>query len=127
MIEELVDMLPNFQGPANRSRCFLHTVNLIAKTLLKQFDVPRKDASAVLDAAERELLDLAAGLDVEELMTVAENGTGDKFDDDNVDGWVDEMAELTEEEGDELRKQIRPVQLVLVKVNCSKWTQKLQI
>lgn len=120
MIEELVDMLPNFQGPANRSRCFLHTVNLIAKTLLKQFDVPRKDASAVLDAAERELLDLAAGLDVEELMTVAENGTGDKFDDDNVDGWVDEMAELTEEEGDELRKQIRPVQLVLVKVNCSK-------
>lgn len=117
MIEELVDLLPNFPGPANRCRCFLHIVNLIAKTLLKQFDVPRKDASAALDAAEQKLLELAAGLDVEELMTVAESGTGDEVDDDNVDGWVDEMAELTEEEGDELHKQIQPARLVLVKVN----------
>jgi hypothetical protein len=115
MIEELPDMLPTFPGAANRCCCFLHIVNLIAKTLLKQFDVPKKDAGAALDDAERELLEMAAGLDMEEMLTVAENGVGDE-EDDNVDGWVDEMAKLSEEESEELQKSIQPVRLVLVKV-----------
>jgi hypothetical protein len=51
MIDELVDLLPRFPGQANRCRCFLHIVNLIAKTLLKQFDVPKKGVDAALDEA----------------------------------------------------------------------------
>jgi len=117
MIDELVDLLPNFPGAANRCRCFLHIVNLIAKTLLKQFEVPKKDVEAALDAAEQELLDLAAGTDMEEMVTVAEGGLGDGEDADNVDGWVDEMDLLSEEESEELRKNIQPVRLVLVKVS----------
>jgi hypothetical protein len=116
MIDELVDMLPKFPGAANRCCCFLHIVNLIAKSLLKQFDIPKKDVNAAIDAAERELLEMAVGLDLEEMLTVAESGLGDKDDNDNVDGWVDEMSALSDEESEELRKNIQPVRLVLVKV-----------
>jgi hypothetical protein len=65
MINELVDMLPKFPGAANRCRCFLHIVNLITKSLLKQFDIPKKDINAAIDAAEWELLKVAVLPDVE--------------------------------------------------------------
>lgn len=119
MVDELVDMLPNFSGQANHCRCFLHIVNLVAKTLLKQFDVPKKDAESALDNAERELLELAAGIELEEMVTVAEAGAGDKDDEenDNEEGWVDEMALLSEEERAALREKVGPVRLVLVKVS----------
>ena len=116
MIDELSDLLPNYPGAANRCRCFLHIVNLIAKTLLKQFEVPRKDVDAALDAAEQELLELAAGADMEELVTVAEGGLGNNDDADNMDGWVNEMNLLSDDESEELRQSIQPVRLVLVKV-----------
>jgi hypothetical protein len=116
MIDELVDLLPNFPGPANRCRCFLHVVNLVAKTLLKQFEVPKKDMNAVFDAAEQALLELSAGTDMEELVTTAEGGLGDNSDADDVEGWVNEMDQLSEEESEELRQRIQPVRLVLVKV-----------
>jgi hypothetical protein len=116
MIDELVDLLPNFPGPTNRCRCFLHIVNLIAKTLLKQFKVPKKDVEAALDAAEQQLLELAAGADMDELVTVAEGGLGDNEDADDMDGWVNEMNLLSEEESEELRQSIHPVRLVLAKV-----------
>jgi hypothetical protein len=119
MIDELVDMLPNFSGQANHCRSFLHIVNLIAKTLLKQFDIPKKDAESALDDAEKELLELAAGIDMEEMVTVAEAGAGDKDDDENddVEGWVDETALLSKEERAALRENVGPVRLVLVKVS----------
>jgi hypothetical protein len=119
MIDKLVDILLNFSGQANHCHCFLHIVNLIAKTLLKQFDVPKKDAESALDDAEKELLELAAGIDMEEMVTVAEAGAGDKDDDENddVEGWVDEMALLSEEERAALHENVGPVRLVLVKVS----------
>jgi hypothetical protein len=120
MIDELVDLLPRFPGQANRCRCFLHIVNLIAKTLLKQFDVPKKGVDAALDEAEQQLLELAAGIDLEEMVTVAENGLGgDSEDKDNMEGWVDEIELLSAEESEELRERIQPVRLVLVKVCTS--------
>jgi hypothetical protein len=121
MIDELVDLLPNFPGAANRCRCFLHIVNLVAKTLLKQFEVPKKDVEAALDAAERELLELAAGADMDELVTVAEGGLGDNEDADDVDGWVNEMNLLSDDESEELRRSIQPVRLVIVKVRAERY------
>ncbi|TFK47878.1 hypothetical protein OE88DRAFT_1608415, partial [Heliocybe sulcata] len=38
MIKELPNLLPDFPGDANRVRCFLHIVNLVAKSILKLFD-----------------------------------------------------------------------------------------
>ena len=69
MIDKLVNLLPNFHGAPNRTRCFLHIVNLITKQLLKQFDALGKNANVVLDEVEREPQELADGLDMEELVT----------------------------------------------------------
>jgi hypothetical protein len=48
MIEELVDMVPDFLGPANQRQCFMHVLNLIAKTIIKQFDIPKTNANSAL-------------------------------------------------------------------------------
>ncbi|KAF8961228.1 hypothetical protein BDZ97DRAFT_1599153, partial [Flammula alnicola] len=37
MISELEDLLPEFSA-ANHTCCFLHVNNLVARTLVKQFD-----------------------------------------------------------------------------------------
>ncbi|KAG2110884.1 uncharacterized protein F5147DRAFT_553443, partial [Suillus discolor] len=38
LIAELAKILPKFGGETNRSRCFLHIVNLVAKSLLREFE-----------------------------------------------------------------------------------------
>ncbi|KAF8546220.1 hypothetical protein OG21DRAFT_1380027, partial [Imleria badia] len=38
MIRELAVLADGFAGPASHTRCFLHVVNLIAKSILCQFD-----------------------------------------------------------------------------------------
>ena len=115
MINELVDLLPSYPGAANQCRCFLHIVNLIAKTLLKQFKVPKKDVDIALDAAEQELLELAAGSDMEKLAMMVKGGLGDNEDVDNMDGWINELNVLSDDEIEELCQSIQPVRLVLIK------------
>ncbi len=118
MINELSNLLPNFPGAPNRCRCFLHIVNLVAKSVLKQFDVPDDRADAALNQADHELIELAMGIDMEELRTVAEQGAGgDSEGNDNTEGWVDETVGMSSEEREELREDIQPVRLVLVKVS----------
>jgi hypothetical protein len=49
----------------------------------------QKNAEAALDAAEKELLELAQGIELEEMLTVAEQGAGDKEnreENDNLEG-----------------------------------------
>src|ERR1700685_4659894 len=92
MVDELSTLLHDFPGEANHTQCFLHIVNLVAKRLPKQFDIPRKDADLVLDEAEQQLLKLAVGIDIEELVTEAEHGVGFGSEgNDDIDGWVNEM------------------------------------
>ncbi|RDX54668.1 hypothetical protein OH76DRAFT_1315606, partial [Lentinus brumalis] len=38
MIEEIARLLPFFEGQYHRVRCFSHIVNLVAKSMLRQFD-----------------------------------------------------------------------------------------
>ncbi|KAI0743016.1 hypothetical protein C8Q80DRAFT_1081465, partial [Daedaleopsis nitida] len=38
MITRLAALLPDFDGPPNRVRCFAHVLNLVAKSLIRQFD-----------------------------------------------------------------------------------------
>ncbi|KAG2738580.1 hypothetical protein P692DRAFT_201663520, partial [Suillus brevipes Sb2] len=38
MIDQLAVELPNYGGRAGHTRCFLHTVNLVAKSVLREFD-----------------------------------------------------------------------------------------
>ena len=116
MIHELDDSLTEYSS-LNRTRCFAHILNLVAKALLKQFDVKREDNNSLNDD-ERSLLEMAADIETEELTTEQEQDgdDGEVGDDDNDDGWVDEVAALTPDERVDLEESIRPVKKTLVKV-----------
>ena len=98
--------MPNF-SEVSHTRCFLHIVNLVAKSVIRQFDVQKKRDDEHLDEAEQELCDLAGDVDpeneqAEEVMGQYQiNGktdTGDDSDDnsdDDVEGWIDEMMLLS--------------------------------
>lgn len=108
MIDELTELLDDFQRQANRSRCFDHIVNLVVKSLLWQFDVIKAKVDDALDEAECALLELAEGLEM----------YGDDEGEDNVNGLVDEREQLLENKLEELRESVQPVKLVLVKVSA---------
>ncbi|KAG2115548.1 hypothetical protein BD769DRAFT_1289588, partial [Suillus cothurnatus] len=38
LVTELVDLVPHFAGETSRTQCFLHIVNLVAKSSLREFD-----------------------------------------------------------------------------------------
>jgi hypothetical protein len=76
MIEELSELLHDFPGEANRTRCFTHILNLVAKSIIKQFDVPKARANEALEAlddAAKELAALAVDVDVKEQISREEH------------------------------------------------------
>ena len=126
MIAELAKILPNFSEDGHM-RCFLHIVNLVAKSIIRQFDVQKKRDDEHLDEAEQELRNLAGDVDLEneqaeEVMgrcqIDGEIDAGDESDDD-VEGWINEMMLLSPTERERVEEDIRPVKLVLVKVRIS--------
>ncbi|KAF5309387.1 hypothetical protein D9619_012291 [Psilocybe cf. subviscida] len=117
---ELPALVPSFAGEAARTRCFAHIVNLTAKALLRQFDVPKKDADDALDDAARELRQLASNIEAEEQMA---QGV-DEAESDDEDGWVDYRDEMTEAERKKLEKCIAPMRLLLVKLRKIAFTTK---
>lgn len=132
MVENLAAEVPAFGGAASHTRCFLHTVNLVAKSLIREFDVTKKEAHKALDKPENsddrtELEVLSEGIDGEDAVMIAEYGVGDDDGRDNDDGWVDEVEELDPDERLTLEKSILPVKLALVKVRTKKTNTHLQV
>jgi len=66
MIAELVNLLNDFAGPANQTRCFTHILNLVVKSVICQFDLPKSKGDKILDDAAKELLSLAGNIKFEE-------------------------------------------------------------
>ena len=100
MVQYLSDALEEFPGPANQTRCFVHTVNLIAKSILKPFDVRKaKDIHKFNDVAQA-LANSAEGLDVEE---------------DTEHAMNDDDEEEEEEEFNAL--SLEPIRSMLLKVH----------
>jgi len=119
MIRELAKRPVKFRGDPNRTRCFAHIINLVVKSILKQFDVPSKRLNKDLDdAAERELESLEEDLDVEEALMAEDLEDDEDEKDDDVEGLVDEQEHLDEEEYVELCKRVMPVRTMLTKVRC---------
>ena len=120
MVDELVDRVPQFGGAASRTRCFLHIINLVAKSIIHQFDVKKTDLDEVFDGdtpkiqgsnehtIEGEEKELTDSKDHEELQ--------DGVLKDNNDGWIDKVELLSEEEHNTLEAMIQPVKLALAKV-----------
>lgn len=122
MITELAHLLDEFPGAANRSRCFTHILNLAAKTILRQFDSPGNKSSISRSEAAAELAKLSVDLELEEQLSRAFDGTDNDKDDeeeDDVNGWIDEMAELDDDEREEMEEEAITVRLMLVKVRVS--------
>ena len=65
MLEHLGKILDDFLGSANQTRCFAHTLNLSAKAIIKQFDVPKLRVGDNLDEAAEALAAMAKDLDLE--------------------------------------------------------------
>jgi hypothetical protein len=63
MIWHLAKVLVGFPGVANQTRCFAHTINLYAKSILKHFDLPKNNDRDALDHAANALAELADNLD----------------------------------------------------------------
>ena len=99
MIEELANLLENFPGPANQMRCFTHVLNLVVKSIIRQFDLPKTKGGAVLNKAAEELLNLTGNIEFEEAdLEMRDAREGEDAEDDNIKGWVDERVPMTEEE-----------------------------
>lgn len=111
MIRELETLTPEFAGFTSHTRCFLHIVNLIAKSLLRQFDAKKATVHG-----DSEMAALANELANEEAM-VDEIEDDNDLEVDNEDGWIDEIEDLTENKRIELEESMRPVKLALAKVS----------
>ena len=110
MMDELAGLIAHFGGDLTRTRCLLHVINLVAKTVTKEFDI-QDDGEGADD-----LTMLAEGIDAGDLWAIEEwEGCRDKIDD--VDGWVDEISLLTANERARLEGKIHPVKVALVKVS----------
>jgi hypothetical protein len=96
MVQYLGNTLDEFPGPANQTWCFVHTVNLIAKSILKSLDVQKiKDICEFNDVTQA-LADLADGHNLED-----EEGDEDEDED--------------EEEELDTSSQVGPMRLMLLK------------
>lgn len=128
MIKELASSIPTFPGVENQVRCFAHVLNLVAKTIIRQFDVEKtaRTSDGDLEAATDEvalqaaaLSDVISGLEDEIPELVGEDELGEDEVDDDVDGWIDERGDLSADEKEELRASVLPVKLILAKVSLS--------
>ena len=114
MIDELEGLLPEFAGQASHARCFLHTMNLIAKSLIRQFDVRKNKTSDDIAGNDSQLDKLSEGLDEEEHAAVASVEGSD-----DVDGIVYLTDGMENVERAAHEEYVRPVKLVLVKVRMT--------
>jgi hypothetical protein len=48
MIKELANLLEDFSRAANQTSCFLHILNLVVKSIIKQFDLPKAQANGLM-------------------------------------------------------------------------------
>jgi hypothetical protein len=113
MIDHLATLLENYPGRANRTRCFTHILNLVAKCIMKQFDEPKKKHIGEMEDTElEEADDLVAALDDLEEELEDNGNEGLEMD------WENDMrANMTAEEVKELEESVKPVRRVLSKVS----------
>lgn len=119
MIACLANDLAEFPGASNQTRCFAHTINLAAKAVLKQFDIPKpKDGEDLNDAAQV-LADLAKELEIEDRVEQETRTVEDDEDDEDdqpLAAWVDFREGLQAEQLEELDESVQPVRSMLAKV-----------
>ena len=104
MIQYLGNTLDEFHGPANQARCFVHTVNLIAKSILKPFETCKAKEMELFNDIAHALADSASDFEEEE-----------EEDDEDEDNSGEE------EDDNELDAGLEPIKTMLLKV-CRRFT-----
>lgn len=119
MIRHLGELIDAFKGHESQTRCFAHILNLIAKSVIRQFDVPRAKVNSLFDdEATTALRELAGNIDNEE-QEMANSEDDSEDEEENMDDWVDERQALMMERLAELDESLQPVRVVLVKVRIN--------
>ncbi len=122
MVSFLSTIIDNFPGAMNHTHCFAHTVNIVAKAILKQFDVPKAPASdsGTLDDCSA-LQDLSEDLDTEDQSTLEawEAADDDDEEDRPLNTWDNYHEGLSNEQLEQLDIRTQPVRSMLVKVCLS--------
>ncbi len=120
MIERLAELIDNFPGTANQTRCFTHILNLVAKSVLCQFEALKAKGIDSINDAIKELVAVSDELEDEgDDMAVDEEGEEDgdnEGDDNDDDGLPEEREGMSQEQLAELEASVQPIQLVLTKV-----------
>jgi hypothetical protein len=98
MTTHLETLVPSFSGAPTRTRCFLHIINLVAKSILKQFD--------------------STNANIDDDLPVRYDGDEEDVDDD-IEGWVDETETMDADECADLMQSLHPVKVMLVKVSAT--------
>lgn len=137
MVEELREKLsPSFGGEAARIRCFAHVINLVAQTVITQFDLPsNRRGGREGDAVETGLDAILAGGDrkVEAMLTEIRGLADDlliEMRDEQEEvppeervqdgsGLIDVRWTMSEEELKELTLDVMPARRMIVKVSGS--------
>ena len=89
MIKHLSTLIEYFPGAANQTRCFTHILNLVVKSVLSQFDTPKKVAGGDLRDLENASDALAVlAQELEGTETQADDGSEEGDDEDEMGGTV---------------------------------------
>lgn len=73
MVNVLGLLIDSFDCAANRTRCFAHIANLIAKAILKLFDIRKSSSARQFEDADATLQELTEELDVEDVAAMDEH------------------------------------------------------
>ena len=113
-------LIETFPG-ANQTRCFAHILNLVAKSVLRQFEAPKK-GKVVDDVVIAAVVD-DMDVDNDEASDDGSNEGGDECDngddndnDNDEEGLLYELDVLSMEEMSTLKESTKPIRLVLTKV-----------
>ena len=118
MVYHLTEILDDFPGPANQTRCFVHTLSISAKAVIKQSDVPKADAGEALDKAVSALADMAQEIELEDRREQEAwvEDDDDEGEDHPLNAWEDFREGLSDEQRRELDVGLQPVRSMLAKV-----------
>jgi hypothetical protein len=126
MIEHLATLIDTFPGASNQTRCFAHILNLVVKSILRQFEAPKTKGKAVDESAAKELAAVVDEIDFDDEASDSgrNEGEGDVDDDvddevvdDDNDGLPDERDDLSEQELLSHKESVKPIRVVLTKVS----------
>jgi hypothetical protein len=118
MFAHLETVLPDFPGAINQTQCFAHTVNLCAKSILKHFNLLKKDDVKALNHAANALADLADNIDhrTGRERERANNNEEEADQTEYLEVWASVCDGLADNKIQELKLSVQPARSMLAKV-----------